>query len=126
MRINALNVARNPFQGQAKKVLCVCSAGVLRSPTAAIVLQREYGYNTRAAGADEEFALIPVTDVLIHWADEIVFMEQHHKSSVGYDFDLSRKDTVVLGIPDCYEYMSEELQSLIKYSYESQRHIVND
>ncbi len=28
----------NPYQGSAKKVLCVCSAGMLRSPTAANVL----------------------------------------------------------------------------------------
>jgi len=32
----------NPYQTKAKKVLCLCSAGMLRSPTIANTLHKEY------------------------------------------------------------------------------------
>lgn len=73
--MNRLDNARNEFQGEYKRVLCVCSAGLLRSPTTAVVLSSEpYNFNTRAAGLVREFALVPVDKVLLFWADEIVCM----------------------------------------------------
>lgn len=61
----------NPNQGDYKRMLCVCSAGLLRSPTTAYVLsQAPYNYNTRAAGLVADFALIPVDEVLLRWAEE--------------------------------------------------------
>ena len=78
MRMNRLFNCSNPYQGKAKKVLCVCSAELLRSPTAAVILQQEYGYNTRAVGVEDSFALIPIDDVLIEWADEIVCADIDH------------------------------------------------
>ena len=57
---NRLHNATNPYQGSYKKVLCVCSAGMLRAPTAAVVLSRPpYDFNTRAVGTDLGTALIP-------------------------------------------------------------------
>ncbi len=70
----------NPYQGEFKRVLCVCSAGLLRSPTAAMVLSQDpFNFNTRAAGIVPNYALIPVDEVLLEWADEIVCMELEHK-----------------------------------------------
>jgi predicted protein tyrosine phosphatase len=70
---NRLGNCGNRFQGGRNRVLCVCSAGMLRSPTIAWVLSNEpYGFNTRAAGISDEYALIPVDEVLLSWADEIV------------------------------------------------------
>jgi len=69
-----LNVT-NSCQTEAKRVLCVCTAGILRSPTAANVLNQEFGYNTRSCGVDERFALIPLDEVLLEWADEIVVID---------------------------------------------------
>jgi predicted protein tyrosine phosphatase len=67
--------ASNPHQGSYKKVLCVCSAGILRSPTAAMVLtQPPFNFNTRAAGIESTFALILIDNILLEWADEIVCM----------------------------------------------------
>ena len=64
--MNRLANTHNHYQGDAKRVLCVCSAGLLRSPTAAFVLSQEpFGFNTRAAGIAEDFALIVVDDVLL-------------------------------------------------------------
>lgn len=73
---NRLGNASNGYQGHFKKVLCVCSAGVLRSPTLAEVLTREpFNFNTRAVGLDQEFALVPIDLVHIAWADEICVMD---------------------------------------------------
>ena len=57
----------NPYQGKDKRVLFVCSAGLLRSATAARIYASKY--NTRAAGS-ANYALVPVSDELIAWADE--------------------------------------------------------
>ena len=111
--MNGFHNVSNPYQGKVKRVLCVCSAGLLRSPTAAQVLHKEFGFNTRACGINEEYALIPLTELLLVWADEIVFMEKEHKEEVESEFDLRKKRVVLLSIPDKYAYMDPELQQLI-------------
>ena len=112
----------NPHQGDAKRVLCVCSAGLLRSPTASHVLHGEFGYNTRAVGVDIGHALIPIDDVLINWADEIVVMDEYQKQQViRIDPDLDEQivsdKIIVLNVPDNYEYMNEKLQEIILRKY---------
>ncbi len=118
---NRLYNCKNPYQGKAKRVLCVCSAGLLRSPTAAIVLQREYGYNTRAAGIEESFALIPVDEVLIEWAEEIVCMSKQQETMLRdilkqNKIEISKK-IICLNIDDDYEYMNPGLINSILESY---------
>lgn len=82
--MNRLANSSNIYQGKFKRVLCVCSAGLLRSPTAAFVLSQEpYNYNTRAAGLIKEFALVPVDEVLIRWADEIVCMSNEQAEQLA-------------------------------------------
>ena len=73
--MNALHNVTNPYQGKDKRVLCLCSAGCLRSPSCATILQKKYGYNTRSAGVSD-YALIPVNTALLKWADEIICVEQ--------------------------------------------------
>ena len=117
---NRMHNCTNPYQGKDKKVLCVCSAGLLRSPTAAKVLGEKYGYNTRSCGVDTGHALIPIDDVLVMWADEIVCMDRQQLGVVtNYLKRLGRedKDITVLGIPDSYEYNDPELQALILKQY---------
>jgi len=111
---NRLHNCTNPHQGKAKRVLCVCSAGLLRSPTAANVLHREFGYNTRACGISEEYALIPVDHVLLFWADEIVVMEAWMKDALPKEYE---GIVHVLGIRDSYGFMNEELQKEILEKY---------
>jgi predicted protein tyrosine phosphatase len=116
--MNRLANAGNPYQGSFKRVLCVCSAGLLRSPTAAVVLSQEpYNYNTRAAGLVPQFALIPVDKVLIHWAEEIVCMTDEQAESLRPIVPEDKK-IVVLGIPDNFAYRDPELVELIKKSYD--------
>lgn len=122
---NRLANVHNQYQNQSKykRVLCVCSAGLLRSPTMAYVLSQEpYNYNTRAAGINEEYALIPVDMALVEWADEIVFAEQEHCDQFLrlYDHDgqdRSYYNIKVLGISDEYNYRDPDLVGLIGVLY---------
>lgn len=116
--MNRLSNAKNMYQTDVKKVLCVCSAGLLRSPTMAVVLSQEpYNYNTRAAGISDEYALIPVDEVLLHWADEIVCVEQRITDALLEEFDV-KKPVVTLSIPDNYEYRNMKLMGMIKDQYD--------
>ena len=117
-RMNRMGNAKNGYQGSYKKVLLICSAGILRSPTAALVLSMPpFNFNTRAAGIDPDFALIVVDEFLLHWADEVVCMspKQAHqlKNDFGYDNPI-----VCLNIDDDYVYRDPVLMALIKERYE--------
>lgn len=117
--MNRLANSGNIYQGKYKRVLCVCSAGLLRSPTAAFVLsQPPYNFNTRAAGLTKEFALIPVDRVLLHWADEIVCMDNGQAEQLR-DMLESEKPIVVLNIEDSYRYRDPELIEAIKTAYDA-------
>lgn len=122
-KMNRMGNSKNAYQGEYKKVLCVCSAGLLRSPTAAVVLASDPFYcNTRAAGITDEYALVPVDDVLIHWADEIVCMEPEHERLIRERFNLRggfnlEKPVICLDIPDEYYYRHPSLMKLIADRY---------
>ena len=107
----------NPYQGTKKRVLFVCSAGLLRSATAAAVYAPKY--NTRAAGS-ADYALIPVSPNLLLWAQEIVFVNEENYNVVNKQFDLSDFPALirVLNIPDCYEYEEAGLIQDLKDQYE--------
>ena len=116
--MNRLANCSNRYQGRYKRVLCVCSAGLLRSPTAAWVLSNEpYNYNTRAAGLSKEFALIPIDEVLLTWADQIVCMNAEQAEKIR-SMLVDETPIVVLGIPDSFTYRDEKLVSLIRESYD--------
>jgi len=114
--MNKLYNLKNPFQGTAKKVLCLCSAGLLRSPTAALVLSSEpFNFNTRAAGVNDEYALITVDEALLAWADEIVVMEIYMKMDL---LDKGcKKPIICLDIKDDFDYRDPVLVELIKMKY---------
>ena len=129
--MNAMHNVTNPYQGKDKRVLCLCSAGILRSPSCAVVLNSKYGYNTRSAGVSD-YALIPVSTALLEWADEIVCVEQEIEIQlmndiqllinqglwVEEDIDEIRQKTITLNIPDIYDYMNTTLQRIIIEQYE--------
>lgn len=114
---NRLHNASNPYQGDYKKVLCVCSAGLLRSPTVAYVLSQEpYNFNTRAVGLDADFALIVIDKVLVHWADEIIVMTERHIREIEQKFNPTCP-IINLDISDSFNYRDSELIKLIKERY---------
>lgn len=117
---NRVHNCKNPYQGNTKKVLCVCSAGLLRSPTAAKVLGEKYGFNTRSCGVDVDHALIPIDNVLLHWADEVVCMDKRQGEIVQDLLEVIKDTTTnvfILNIPDRYSYNEPELVTLINKQY---------
>ena len=110
----------NPFQGDTKKVLCVCSAGLLRSATLQNMLIKEYGYNVRNCGTELSYALIPISEALIHWADEIVFVNKSNYRSVKLDLleqQIDMGNVFILDIPDNYGFNNPELVEICKQQY---------
>jgi len=118
---NQIGNSGNIYQGNTKKVLTVCSAGILRSATLQNFLIKEYGYNVRNCGTNEEFALIPISEALVFWADEIVFVNKENFISVKYD--LNRLGVLnkcySLDIPDYYKFNEDKLIDLCKNQYEA-------
>lgn len=118
---NQLSVLFNAYQGKHKKVLTVCSAGCLRSPTAAHLLSSEpYNFNTRCAGTSKEYAIITLDEALIVWADVILVMDSDMVKHVNemqnilateHTFDY--KQVVNLEIEDNYEYRSPKLVEIM-------------
>jgi predicted protein tyrosine phosphatase len=111
----------NPYQGTDRKVLFVCSAGILRSATAARIYAKKH--NTRCAGS-EDYALVPVTVNLLTWANQIVFVNEENKYSVERKFGeltqwFNENEIVVLGIPDMYDHMSPKLIEEFTKQYET-------
>lgn len=121
-------IAQNPYQGKFKRILCVCSGGILRSPTAAFVLSLPpYDFNTRSAGT-YSYALIKVDEVLVGWADEIVCMEEAHAEMI-LKLDVTKQTHYpkeflppikVLNIPDLYSFREPKLITLIKRAYDKE------
>jgi predicted protein tyrosine phosphatase len=108
-------IAKNPFQGPHKKVLCVCSVGLLRSPTVALVLSMPpYNFNTRAVGFDVGCALIPITDILLEWAHEVVCMDEYQKTEIQKKTD---KPVFNLALSDMFDYRDEKLMDIVPYRY---------
>jgi predicted protein tyrosine phosphatase len=89
----------------------------LRSPTAAKVLWKEYGYNTRACGLDVGHALIPIDEVLLTWADEIVCMTHDQLDYIRDKWGVRDTPIVCLGINDSYAYMDMNLIANILTAY---------
>jgi predicted protein tyrosine phosphatase len=105
----------NPYQGPDTKLLFVCSAGLLRSATAANLYAKK-GYNTRSCGT-HTYALIPLSANLIAWADKIVFVNKEnfdYAVTFGVYKEAITKKQVVLDIPDEYSYNHPELVKLLE------------
>jgi len=116
-------VFANPYQGTDKKVVFVCSMGILRSATAARIYAHKY--NTRSAGTWND-ALVQLSDNLMIWADELVFVNRHNYEQVVRHLedddepllDVVKRKSKVLDIPDNYEHMHPELVKAFEEQYE--------
>lgn len=111
---NRLWNAKNPHQGEHVRVLTVCSAGLLRSPTLAWILSNEpFNFNTRAVGIDEGHALIPMDIVHLKWADIIIAVNQEVADAIvarfSKDVDFDSVDLHVLSIPDAFAFRDDKL-----------------
>jgi predicted protein tyrosine phosphatase len=97
------------------RILFVCTANRLRSPTAAAVFADDPGLEVRSAGLDAACPR-PLTAELVAWADRLFAMEQRHRSAIKRRFreQFGGTPVIVLGIPDEYEFMQPELIALLK------------
>jgi predicted protein tyrosine phosphatase len=118
---NQLANLHNPYQGDTPRALFICSAGLLRSATAAHIFSAPpYDWNTRTAGIDTAFALNPVTEALLCWADHIFVMDDIQWQMIRLLFSESEHlneimlRVQVLHIPDKYSYRHPELIDLLK------------
>lgn len=105
----------NGYQGPFERVLCVCSAGMLRSPTAAWVLSNApFDCNTRACGT-EDYALVPLDLGLVLWADQVVVMDERQAKCVRelLEEDGARRPVHVLNVPDNFDFRDPELVELM-------------
>lgn len=122
--MNRVHNIKNPYQGSRIKTLCICSAGLLRSPTLAYVLSYEpYDRNTRAVGYNKEYALISLEPIYLAWADEIVCVDTASWDAAVEMLADSNVETrkvkmYNLEIPDDYSAFSFELIEKINESLE--------
>lgn len=130
--LNRLANVNNPWQGSAKKVLCVCSAGLLRSPTTAQVLSADpYNFNTRAVGIDQSFALTPLDPIMLVWADEVVCFSKEQRNEIldlvdeldnsgildrGFNvlYTVEKEKIHLWDVPDNFGYRDPELIKTIR------------
>jgi predicted protein tyrosine phosphatase len=96
-------------------VLFVCSRNRLRSPTAEVVFSTYEGIEVLSAGTSAD-AENPISADLIEWADLIFPMESIHRKRLNEKFGslLRTKRVIVLGIPDNYKYMDDELIEILR------------
>ena len=102
----------NPNQGEFVKALCICSAGLLRSPTLAWILSNR-GFNTRAAGV-HDYALVEVDEVLVRWADRFFCVEPQITDVLRSKFSIDASEITTLHIPDQFEFRDPELVKRIE------------
>ena len=97
------------------RALFLCSRNKLRSPTAEFIFADHPGVETDSAGLAKD-AEVRLSDEQIEWADLIFVMESIHRSRLNQNYSrtLKGKKIVVLGIPDNYEFMDEDLIALLK------------
>jgi predicted protein tyrosine phosphatase len=115
--VNRALVVGNNAQGDFPRVLAVCSAGVLRSPTIAWVLSNPpFNFNTRSCGCEADYALIQMDYALLQWAEYgIVCAEDWQMWLVEDKLKLAglERDVFSLGISDDFDYRDPALVKMI-------------
>jgi predicted protein tyrosine phosphatase len=97
------------------KVLFVCDANRLRSPTAEAIFAGRPHLDVKSAGLAKQ-ATVPVSIALLEWADLIFVMEKRHRNIIQSRFKeiYQRKRIICLYIPDDFEFMDPELIGLLE------------
>lgn len=106
------------YQGNATRLLFVCSAGLLRSPTAASVAAKQ-GYNVRCCGSNPRYALVDLSVNLIMWADHVVFVNVDNYNEAMHNFretdayEKLKQKSIIWDIPDIYDYGDKMLVRIL-------------
>ena len=91
-------------------VLFVCNQNMHRSKTAAELFKDSF--NTRSAGI---YAIKPIAENEVAWADTIVVMEDHQRSEIANRFPglYLQKRILSLDIPDVFHFNQPELVEML-------------
>lgn len=100
-------------------ILFVCSKNKWRSRTAETIFRDHPQHEVKSAGTDAG-ARVRLTAQHLAWAELICVMEDKHRQLIQQRFSRSFDDKIiVLDIPDDYQYMDEELITILKASVSS-------
>ena len=119
--MNRLWNVTNPYQGKDLKILTVCSAGLLRSPTLARWLHRNFkNVNTRPVGTSQDHALISLDEVHLRWAEVILCVDSSTFNIVEDQLNTLGVEREIhsLNIPDNFGFGDETLENIIKVQIE--------
>ena len=106
----------------ALNLLFVCSKNKWRSPTAEALYRNDCRVKVRSAGTSSS-ARKQISHKDLSWADLILVMENKHKKIIYSKYDrFELPEIIVLDIPDCYQYMSDELVEMLQTTVESILH----
>ncbi len=96
-------------------LLFVCTENRLRSATAETALSKFEGITAIGCGTNKD-AITPVSGDLILWADVVFVMQKmHYKKVMAKYKDLLKEiPLITLGIPDNYNYMDDELVTILE------------
>ena len=99
------------------KLLFVCSANMMRSPTAEDLFKGSQKYATKSAGILPT-ATVRVIQDHIDWADRIFVMSEKEDGHLTYlrkNFDILGKNIAVLDIPNIYQMRGHpELRKILQ------------
>ncbi|MDV6329976.1 low molecular weight protein tyrosine phosphatase family protein [Asticcacaulis sp. 201] len=98
-----------------QRLLFICSANRLRSPTAEQVFSQYPNVEARSAGLNND-AVDPLSPEHFEDIDLVFVMEKAHRSKLSqtYRAYLKSARVICLNIPDDFEYMQPELITLLK------------
>jgi predicted protein tyrosine phosphatase len=97
-------------------LLFVCSKNKWRSPTAETIYRKDSRLNVRSAGTSSS-ARKQISEKDLNWADLILVMEHKHRKMINSKYrHLDLPEILVLDIPDDYQYMSDELITILQIS----------
>lgn len=100
--------------GGPLKVLFVCAMNKRRSITAERIYRSDPRVSVRSAGVRSE-ARRRVSEADLKWADVVFAMEREHQRAIASRLrDLPLPSIDVLDIPDEFEAMDPELQSMLR------------
>ena len=87
------------------KLLVICTANRLRSPTLHAMLEQTPGFEVRSAGTHPHVHGRPITRTDLQWADQLVIFEPFHRTELIRRFPtlVKRKTILNFDIPDEYE-----------------------
>ena len=109
------------------RLLFVCSANRLRSPTAEMVARR-HGLVADSVGTMQDLAIVALREDHLRWATHVICMESEHaeivrefQARIGLPAD--NPGLSVWHIPDDFDFMDERLQRMIENRLELGGHL---